>query len=101
MDPSKTFFTDEEGAYFLDARGSPACSDRASDDSLDFEAAMQAVNSPIFFWKLTIFDVYLCVVNSYERYSSDFLLPLTPVFLGVDRKGFVRYQVAACLNRAI
>jgi hypothetical protein len=44
---SNTFFTDDKGVYLLDNRDSPACADRASDGSLDFEAAIEAVKMRI------------------------------------------------------
>jgi hypothetical protein len=44
---SNTFFTDDEGVYLLDNRDSPACTDRAPDGSLDFEAAIEAVKTRI------------------------------------------------------
>jgi hypothetical protein len=44
---SKTFFTDDEGVYLLDNRDSPACTDRAADGSLSFDAAIEAVKGRI------------------------------------------------------
>ena len=42
---SKTFFTDDQGVYLLDNRDSAACTDRAPDGSLSFDAALEAVKS--------------------------------------------------------
>jgi hypothetical protein len=44
---SKTFFTDDEGVYVLEARDAPACADRESDGSLDLQAVLAAARSQI------------------------------------------------------
>jgi hypothetical protein len=44
---SKTFFTDDEGVYVLEARDAPACADRGADGSLDLQAVLAAAQSQI------------------------------------------------------
>lgn len=44
---SKTFFTDDEGVYVLDARDAPACAERENDGSLDFQVFLDAMKSRI------------------------------------------------------
>jgi len=44
---STTFFTDDDGVYYLDMRDAPAFSDRAADGSLDFDAFVDNVRNRV------------------------------------------------------
>lgn len=44
---SKTFFTDDDGVYVLEARDAPACADRKADGSLDLQEVLDAAQSQI------------------------------------------------------